>query len=99
MDFTFILVEPAVPENIGASARALKTMGFDELRLVNPCNFRNIEAKKLAHGSFDILEISGRARCIPWLRHALLPQRTKMSVRSTSGNACRYWRPYASPWT
>ena len=56
MDFIFILVEPAVPENIGASARALKTMGFNQLRLVNPCDFRNIEAKKLAHGSYEILE-------------------------------------------
>jgi tRNA/rRNA methyltransferase len=56
MDFIFILVEPAVPENIGASARALKTMGFNKLRLVNPCNFRNAEAKKLAHGSHEILE-------------------------------------------
>ena len=56
MDFTFILVEPAVPENIGACARALKTMGFSELRLVNPCDFRNTEAKKLAHGSLEILE-------------------------------------------
>lgn len=56
MDFTFILVEPAVPENIGASARALKTMGFDKLCLVNPGDFRNTEARKLAHGSFEILE-------------------------------------------
>jgi tRNA/rRNA methyltransferase len=56
MDFIFILVEPAVPENIGASARALKTMGYSELRMVNPCDFRNTEAKKLAHGSYDILE-------------------------------------------
>ena len=56
MDFIFILVRPAVPENIGASARALKTMGFNELCLVNPCDFRNMEAKKLAHGSYEILE-------------------------------------------
>src|SRR4030042_2604063 len=56
MDFIFILVRPAVPENIGASARALKTMGFNQLRLVNPCDFRNMEAKKLAHGSYEILE-------------------------------------------
>ncbi len=56
MDFIFILVEPAVPENVGASARALKTMGFNELRLVNPCHFMNTKAKQLAHGSHDILE-------------------------------------------
>lgn len=56
MDFIFILVEPAVPENVGASARALKTMGFCDLRLVNPCHYRNIKAKQLAHGSYEILE-------------------------------------------
>jgi tRNA/rRNA methyltransferase len=28
MEICFILVEPATPENVGAAARALKTMGF-----------------------------------------------------------------------
>ncbi|MGD9201258.1 MAG: tRNA/rRNA methyltransferase, partial [Chitinispirillia bacterium] len=35
MKIYFILVEPFVPENIGASARAIKTMGFSCLRIVN----------------------------------------------------------------
>lgn len=52
----FILVEPAVPENIGASARALKTMGFSSLRLVNPCDHLHVKARMLAHGAQDILE-------------------------------------------
>ena len=56
MEISFILVEPAVPENIGAAARALKTMGFSDLRLVNPANHLADEAKWLAHGSRDILE-------------------------------------------
>jgi tRNA/rRNA methyltransferase len=56
MEFIFILVEPAVPANVGASARAMKTMGFSKLRLVNPCHFRNTKAKQLAHGSHEILE-------------------------------------------
>lgn len=56
MQFSFLLVEPGVPSNIGASARALKTMGFNSLHLVNPCNYLNNEAKWLAHGSDDILE-------------------------------------------
>jgi len=56
MEIYFILVEPAVPENIGASARALKTMGFSNLRLVNPVPYREGKAKWLAHGSHDILE-------------------------------------------
>jgi len=32
----FILVEPKEPGNIGASARALKNIGFRNLDLVNP---------------------------------------------------------------
>jgi len=56
MNIYFILVEPKVAENIGASARAIKTMGFNNLRLVNSENYLNNEAKWLAHGSVDILE-------------------------------------------
>jgi len=56
MKIVFILVEPAVPENVGAAARAMKTMGFSELRLVNPCDYLSVNARKLAHASNDILE-------------------------------------------
>ncbi len=56
MNICFILVEPAVPENVGAAARAIKTMGFTELRLVNPCDYLSTKAKMLAHASNDILE-------------------------------------------
>lgn len=56
IDVIFVLVEAAVPENIGAASRALKTMGFTNLRLVNPSNHLADEAKWLAHGSNDILE-------------------------------------------
>jgi len=55
-DITFILVEPAVPENVGAAARAMKTMGIWQLRLVKPCDFLGTKARMLAHGSNDILE-------------------------------------------
>ena len=56
MEIHFILIEPAVPENIGASARAIKTMSFRSLRLVNPVNFPNEKANWMAHGSVDILD-------------------------------------------
>jgi len=59
MEYFFILVEPAVPENIGASARAIKTMGFAHLRLVNPCDFKEGKAQWLAHGSREILDNAG----------------------------------------
>jgi tRNA/rRNA methyltransferase len=56
IQISFILVEPAVPENIGAAARAIKTMGFTDFRLVKPSGHLADEAKWLAHGSHDILD-------------------------------------------
>jgi tRNA/rRNA methyltransferase len=56
MPFHFILVEPAVSGNIGAAARALKTMGQHNLMLVNPAPHFNDEAKMFGHGSWDVLE-------------------------------------------
>lgn len=56
MEFTFILVEPTVPGNVGASARALKTMGFNRLMVVNSDVHLLPEARWLAHGSADILD-------------------------------------------
>lgn len=59
-EIIFILVRPAVPENIGAAARALKTMGFLKLRIVANDQQRDIHLQKpariLAHASNDILE-------------------------------------------
>ncbi len=56
MKIIFILIEPSVPENIGASVRAINTMGFSDIRIVNSqCNHLDDNAFKLAHGSYDIL--------------------------------------------
>lgn len=52
----FVLVEPAVPENVGAAARALKTMGWPSLWIVNSQVHRDKPARILAHGSGDILD-------------------------------------------
>ncbi|MBN2366054.1 MAG: RNA methyltransferase [Calditrichaeota bacterium] len=52
----FILVEPHTPGNIGAAARALKTMGFNNLVLVNPGDFNTPEARWMAHASEEILQ-------------------------------------------
>jgi len=64
----FILVEPSLPENICASARALKTMGFFRLRLVKPVDYLCDRAKWVAHGSVDILET---AKVFPSLKQAV----------------------------
>jgi tRNA/rRNA methyltransferase len=55
----FVLVETSHPGNIGAVARAMKTMGFSELVLVNP-RFadatRQEEAIAFASGAQDVLD-------------------------------------------
>jgi len=56
MEIYFILVRPAVPENVGAAARALKTMGFAKLRIVGSEAHREKAARILAHASNDILD-------------------------------------------
>ena len=56
MEICFILYKPAVPGNVGAAARAMNTMGFSHMRLINPCNHLGDEARMLAHGSHHILE-------------------------------------------
>jgi tRNA/rRNA methyltransferase len=56
MKVHFVLVEPKVPENIGASARAIKTMGFNSLSLINPLRWNESKTLWLAHGSGEILK-------------------------------------------
>jgi tRNA/rRNA methyltransferase len=56
MKISFILVEPQLPENIGAAARALKTMGFTDLRLVRPCDHLCDNSRWMAYASEEILE-------------------------------------------
>lgn len=51
-----VLSRPSHPGNIGAAARAMKTMGFDDLRLVAPKAFPAPEAVAMASGAADVLE-------------------------------------------
>ncbi len=51
-----VLVETSHPGNIGAAARAMKTMGVSELALVTPKDFPSDEATARASGADDILE-------------------------------------------
>ena len=53
-----VLVEPATPGNIGATARVLKTTGISQLALVNPGAWDTPEARTFAHGAGDILDDS-----------------------------------------
>jgi TrmH family RNA methyltransferase len=55
----FVLVSPHYPENVGACARALKTMGFTRLGLVRPSRLAlpsHPMARKMAVKSLDVLD-------------------------------------------
>ena len=51
-----VLSQPAQPGNIGAAARAMKTMGLSRLALVNPQTFPDTQAKAMAMGASDVLD-------------------------------------------
>jgi len=51
-----ILVETSHPGNIGAAARAMKTMGLEQLVLVNPKSFPDPQAVAMASGAEDVLQ-------------------------------------------
>lgn len=50
-----VLVEPRHPGNIGAAARALRTMGLSRLWLVAPARFPDPQAEWRAAGGVDVL--------------------------------------------
>lgn len=69
----FIMVHPSHPGNVGAAARAIKTMGFGELCLVAPQlpdMTQRQEAIALASGATDVLQA---ASTVPTLADALAP--------------------------
>ena len=51
-----VLIEPAHPGNIGAAARAMKTMSLSQLVLVRPHRFPSEEADRRAMGAVEILQ-------------------------------------------
>ena len=51
----FILFEPSHPGNVGAAARAIKTMGFEKLCLINPIEHPHSEARARSSGAWDVL--------------------------------------------
>lgn len=55
MKLYFVLVAPARAANVGAAARAMKTMGFDAMRLVASRVHEEEEAGWVAHGAQEVL--------------------------------------------
>src|SRR5262245_31552515 len=51
-----VLCRPSHPGNIGAAARAMKTMGLARLVLVRPKRFPDPEARAMASGALDVLQ-------------------------------------------
>lgn len=63
-----VLVNTTLPANIGAAARAMKTMGLGALYLVEPKVFPSAEATALASGASDVL---AQARVVASLEEAV----------------------------
>lgn len=64
----FVLVNTTHPGNIGAAARAMANMGFDQLTLVAPKYFPHQEATARASGADDVLH---QARVVDSLEAAI----------------------------
>jgi len=63
-----VLSRPSHPGNIGAAARAMKTMGLARLLLVRPKRFPDAQARAMASGALDVLD---SARVCATLEEAL----------------------------
>lgn len=63
-----VLTRTSHPGNIGAAARAMKTMGLSQLYLVDPAVFPNSQADAMASGATDLL---AQARVCATLAEAL----------------------------
>jgi TrmH family RNA methyltransferase len=82
---TFVLVRPHYPENVGAVARAIKTMGFSRLTLVKPSRIARPEhemAQKMAVKAWDVLD---GARLVATLDEALADADRVFSTTSRRG--------------
>jgi tRNA/rRNA methyltransferase len=53
-----VLCQTSHPGNIGSTARAMKTMGFKHLYLVNPDKYPNEQATAMAAGADDVLDFA-----------------------------------------
>lgn len=85
MQLHIILVSPARPENVGAAARAMKTMGLASLRIVDSEAHLKPEAGWVAHGSQEILQ---NARHFATLADALVD--IDFTVATTARSRARF---------
>ncbi len=78
----FILVEPENADNVGAAARAMKNMGFTDLRLVNPTRQWRRRSRKMAPHAGDVLQ---EARVFQTLEEALKDVNLAMGTSRRAG--------------
>jgi tRNA/rRNA methyltransferase len=88
--FAFVLFRPQSAGNIGAAARALKNMGFDDLRLVGRGPLNDRDAVKMAVHADDIL---ARATVYPSLSAAVADCSLAVGTTSRRGG----YRSRANP--
>ncbi len=81
-NISFVLVEPKEPGNIGASARAIKNMGFRNLCLVNPPSRLTDEARWLACNALDVLDT---AQYYPTVKRAIQGSVTVVGTSRRTG--------------
>lgn len=86
-----ILVETSHPGNIGATARAMKTMGLSSLYLVKPKLFPHADATAMAAGADDILF---RAVVVETLEEAIAD--CQLVLATSARSRARPW-PMLSP--
>jgi TrmH family RNA methyltransferase len=87
MSIRIVLTRVSHPGNIGAAARAMKTMGLGELCLVAPGRFPATEATVMAAGADDVLD---RARVHPDVSSAVAD--CGLVVGTTSRSRHLPWR-------
>ena len=81
-----VLCRPSHPGNIGAAARAMKTMGLADLRLVAPERYPAPEAQWMATNAVDVLESA--------TQHSTLEEAIKDCVAAFAMSARpREWSP------
>lgn len=87
-----VLVRPTHPGNIGAVARAMKTMCLRTLYLVEPADHLAAEARARATGAPEILE---RAHCCRSLAEALAGCR--LAIGTSARTRSIRWPPFDPP--
>ncbi|MGU0015979.1 tRNA/rRNA methyltransferase [Escherichia coli] len=91
MRITIILVAPARAEKYWAAARAMKTMGFSELRIVDSQAHLEPATRWVAHGSGDVID---NIKVFPTLAESL--HDVDFTVATTARSRAKY-HYYATP--